>query len=350
MKNLFAKSLVFAGLVLTASMLFGQTLLLNTTLSNAVQGMGSVYGATPTGNMAMITVASATGISAPAPNTSYTSGLQATSDAQTYLYIDRELMQVKAVSGTNITVIRGLGSTSAVSHISGALVFVIPTAAIGIWNGGGDINQNPSVPQGSCTRTSELYLPRIQFATGLFSDCLGGQWVQGDASQTTRQSNHYIPQPYFGANNEGAAFGTSTATTAAELYCTEIDLPYSHLITGIAPHIGATGGTDKWIVALYDSSGNLIANSAVAGATVSGTAYAWQAEALTAPYYAVGPAQYYGCVMSNGTTATLDLIKTNYMDLEYTYKSASAGTFGTLPNFTAPTQFTTVNGPWLYLY
>jgi hypothetical protein len=161
---------------------------------------------------------------------------------------------------------------------------------------------------------------------------------------------YHLPSPYPGSVTNAAALGTSTATVAAELYCTEIDLPYSKLLTGIAPHIGATGGTDNWIVALYDSTGNLVANSAVAGTVVSGTAYAWQAEAFTSSYYAVGPAQYYGCVQSNGTTATLDLIKTAFADYVLTFKSASAGTFGTLPSFTAPTTFTTVNGPWLYIY
>ena len=45
-------------------------------------------------------------------------------------------MGVKGVSGTTITVIRGVGSTAAVSHASSALVVVVPTAAIGLWGGG----------------------------------------------------------------------------------------------------------------------------------------------------------------------------------------------------------------------
>jgi hypothetical protein len=145
--------------------------------------------------------------------------------------------------------------------------------------------------------------------------------------------------------------GTSTVTIAAELYCTEIDMPYSKLVTGIGIHMGATGnGTDAMIGALYDATGNPVAWSALAGTVPVGTNYVWAAFPFTAKYYVVGPGQYYGCVMSNGTGDYLDLIKTNFGDLEYTYKSAVAGTFGTLPTFTAPTQFTTVNGPWLYLY
>ena len=35
-------------------------------------------------------------------------------------------MQVVAVSGTTVTVIRGVGGTAASAHASGALVFVVP--------------------------------------------------------------------------------------------------------------------------------------------------------------------------------------------------------------------------------
>lgn len=318
-----------------------QTILLTTTLSAAVPN--TVSSALTTGNQSVITVASATGISAPTPNTGNIAGL-ATSNAQTFLYIDGELMQVTGVSGTNITVVRGVGPTSASSHASSALVFVIPSG----YNGGGN-GRATAIPKGSCTRTSEIYLPHIDFTSGVISDCLGGQWVNGDSAQTTRGTFYRLEAPTIGAVSNAAAIGTSTATVAAELYCTEIRLPYSRLLTGLAPHIGATGGTDKWIVALYDSSGTLIANSAVAGATV-GTANTWQATAFTATYYAVGPAQYFGCFMSNGTTATADLVTAGKDDNILTFKSASAGTFGTLPNFTAPTSFTTVNGAYMYAY
>lgn len=324
-----------------ATALHAQTLLPTTTLSSAAGNTSS--SALTTGNLGVISVASATGISAPTANSSNITNF-ATSNAQTYLFVDGELMQVMGVSGTSVSVIRGIGPTGASSHASGALVFVIPAA----YTTGG--NTRPAaVPKGSCTRTNELYLPRIEFASGTISDCLGGQWVNGDSLQSTRATFFRLEAPTIGAVVNSAALGTSTATVAAELYCTEVRVPYSRLLTGLAPHIGATGGTDKWITALYDSSGNLLANSAVAGATV-GTANTWQATAFTSPYYAVGPAQYFGCLMSNGTTATADLVITGKDDNILTFKSASAGTFGTLPNFTAPTAFTTLNGAFLYAY
>lgn len=324
-----------------ASALHAQTLLITTTLSSATGNTAS--SALTTGNLGVIAVASATGITAPTANTGNVAGL-ATSNASTYLFVDRELMQVEAVSGTTITVIRGIGATAASSHASGALVFVIPAA----YTYGG--NTRPGYVQGgSCTRANEIYLPRIEFASGVISDCLGGQWVNGDALQTTRGSFYRLEAPTIGAVSNASAIGTNSTAVAAELYCTEVRLPYSRLLTGFAPHIGTTGGTDKWIVALYDAGGNLLANSAVAGATV-GSGNAWQATAFTAPFYAVGPAQYFACLMSNGTTATIDTVTTGKDDNILTFKSGSAGTFGTLPNFTAPTAFASVSGPYGYVY
>jgi hypothetical protein len=341
MKTLKTFSLFLLVCAAIATALPAQTLLTTTTLSSAVGNTAS--SALTTGNLSVIAVASATGITAPTPNTGNIAGL-ATSNAATYLFVDGELMQVVGVSSTNITVIRGIGPTAASSHASGALVFIVPAA----YAGGGNPRQ-ASVPKGSCTRTNEVYLPHIDFVSGAISDCLGGQWVNGDSAQTSRATFYRMESPTIGTVANTGLLGTNSTSVAAELYCTEVRLPYSRLITGYAPHIATTGTTDNWIVALYDSGGNLLANSAVAGAVV-GSPYAWQAEAFTAPYYAVGPAQYFACLMSNGTHATIDTVTTGTNDNILTFKSASAGTFGTLPNFTAPTAFHSVSGAYGYIY
>ena len=313
-------TLLFALLFLVSLAGFGQTILTNTTLSAAV-----------TSSTQTVPLTSTTNVNIPS-NTNYT--------LETYLYVDRELMDVENVVGSNAIVRRGAGGTVAYPHASGALVFVVP-AYLSL--------HFQELPQGSCTRSNELLLPRIQSNTGIISDCLGGQWVQGDASQTTRAVGYHFTAPAVGASNSGTALGSSTAGTQYDTYCTEIDLPYSKLITGLAPHIGATGGTDSWIVGLYDATGNLLANSGTSGTTVSSTAYAWQAQALTSKYYAVGPAVYYGCVITNGTHATLDLTATGKGDQITT--TIVTGTGFTLPSsITAPTSFTTANGPFLYVY
>jgi hypothetical protein len=326
---------------------FGQTILTTTTLSSAAQGMGSVYGATPTGNQSIITLTSATGVSGPAANTSLTSGIAASSDVQTYLYVDRELMQVKNVSGTTVTVIRGIGSTSAASHLSGAVVFIVPVSAQIIWSGS-TYGQAPAVPQGSCTRTSELYLPRIQFESGLISDCLNSQWITGDALQTTRVHSKVLYEPQPGAVLYTSLNTNGTTLVAGTFYCTEIQLGYSKLATGIAVLNGTTIGTDNHLVALYDSGMNLLANSAVAG-VLAATASNYQQISFTTPYYMVGPGQYFGCVQSNGTTATVRMLITQVQDQYLT--TSKTGVFGTIPaTITAPTTFTTAVGPYLGLF
>lgn len=344
MKNL---KIAFAalGLLIGASFASGQTLLTTTTLSSAMPN--SVSSALTTGNMGLAVVASATGISAPTPNTSNTYGV-ATSEASTYLYVDRELMEVKGVSSTNITVIRGIGSTAASSHASGALVFIVPAAAVANWAGGG-YGFPPAVPAGSCTRTSELYLPRIQFISGIISDCLAGQWTNGDALQTTRVHSKVLYAPNPGGTIYTSLNSTGTTLAATTMYCTEIQLPYSKLATGLSFLLGTVGATDKHIAVLYDGSGNLLANSATAG-TTAGTASTYEQLAFTAPYYMVGPAQYFGCLQTNGTTATVRMLVTSVQD-QYLTKGVTGQTFGTIPaTITVPTTFTTAVGPYEGIY
>ena len=334
---------IFATLVLllASSLAFGQAILVNTTLSAAIPNTNS--SALTTGNQSVAVVASATGISAPAPNTSNTYS-PATSEAQSYIYVDRELMQVKSISGTTLYVIRGVASTAAQSHASGALVFVVPAAAVANLSGV-DYGMVPAVPAGTCIRTNELYLPRIQFTSGIISDCLGGQWYNGDALQTTRNHSKVMYTPQTGAVITTAINGTGTVLAATTMYCTEIQLPYSKLATGIAFLLGSVGATDKHIAVLYDGTGNLLANSAVAGVT-AGTASTYEQISFTTPYYMVGPAQYFGCLQTNGTTATVRMLVTSTQD-NYLTKGVTGQTFGTIPaTITVPTTFTTAVGPY----
>lgn len=340
MKTLL-KSLAFALVLLVPSLAYGQTILTTTTLSAAVPSTSS--SALTSGNLGVVSLTSATAVLAPTPNGGNTYGTS-TSNAQSYLYVDRELMQVTGVSGTNINVIRSVSSTAASSHASGALVFVIPAADVS-----GDSGRFNSAPQGSCTRTNELYLPHIQYISGIISDCIGGQWVNGDALQTQRLSNFEYQFPVTG----GTAYtsvGTSTSKATNTMYCSEIDIAYSKLATGLGVMNGASTGTDKFVFALYDATGNLLANAATTGVTASGNS-TYQKQAFTAPYYMVGPARYFGCAQGDsGTSATLNLIASGASDFVLT-KSYATQTFGTIPpTITVPTTFTTVVGPFWIIY
>ena len=335
------KTLLTLAVVLLSLAAFGQTMLVTTTLSAAVPGSNS--SALSTGNQQVIVVASATGISAPSPNTGNTMGL-ATSEAQSYIYVDRELMQVKAVSGTTLTVIRSVLDTAGSSHASGALVFVIPGAYVS--------GANPrfgSVPQGSCTRANELYLPNIQFASGTISDCVGGQWINGDAQQTQRTlfNGFRYPDPGGTALTSLETSGTAAAANT-EIYCTEIDIPYSMYLTGIAPLNGTTVGTNKHFAILYDSTGNVIANTATAGTLTAG-ASTYQKLPFVTKYYLVGPARYFGCDGLNGTTDTIRHAITAVND-NILGGTVTAQVFGTAATIAVPSSFTTAKAPYFLLY
>jgi hypothetical protein len=112
---------------------FAQTTTTSTTLSAAVNGTAS-----------LITVASAT---------SFVEG-------STYAFVDDELMEVSAVSGTSITVMRGANGTRVMPHLTGSTVYVGPFNVY-----------RASDPSGSCTSTNETYLPQINPATGGVWDC-----------------------------------------------------------------------------------------------------------------------------------------------------------------------------------
>lgn len=372
MKTLFIRAGIIAAFLFTSHVLDGgpfdllqmvgpagaQTLLTTTTLSSAAQGAGSVNGATPTGNTSIISVASATGINSPAANSSLTSGLIATSDAQTYLYVDRELMQVRAQSGTSITVIRGMAGTSGVSHASGALVFIVPAAAIGAWSGSGfaAASQGPATPQGSCTRANELFLPRIHFGSGTISDCNGGQWVNGDAAETTRSgvtgsvsAANGFRYPEIGAVLLSTVQTAGTAPAAnTQIECTELDVPFSMFLSGIAPLNGSTVGTDKHWVILYDSGGAVLANSAAAGVTTAG-ASTYQKYNFISPYYVVGPARYFACYGTNGTTDTVRHSITGIND-NILGGAVTGQVFGTAAAITVPSTYTTAKVPYFMVF
>src|SRR3990167_5134989 len=82
-----------------------------------------------------------------------------------------------------------------------------------------------------------------------------------------------------------ATAGTDSACTNGTSYFVELNVPYNQTLTGLAYQVGSVGGTDSVIVTLYNSAGTVVANSALAGATV-GTAAQIQSVAFTGTYAA----------------------------------------------------------------
>jgi hypothetical protein len=144
-----------------------------------------------------------------------------------------------------------------------------------------------------------------------------------------------------------ASLGTNTTMVAGTLYRSEIFVPHLATWTGIGILNGATVGTDNALVALYDTNGVLITNSAVAGAVAAG-ANAFQNYAFLNTV-TLTPGRYFIAVQQNGTTATKRTHAAANGGNQMT--ASSTGTFGTVPtSFTPPTTFTADVGPigWLY--
>jgi hypothetical protein len=142
--------------------------------------------------------------------------------------------------------------------------------------------------------------------------------------------------------------GTSTTPSATTVYLTQIYVPVNATLTGVKVSNGATVGTDKYIVALFDSSGAKLANSALAGTTTSG-ADSYQALPFTATYDVKGPGVYWIGLYVNGTT---DRFRTIPAAGEYGgYAGSATGqSFGTVATVTPPTSFTADKGPVAFTY
>lgn len=144
-----------------------------------------------------------------------------------------------------------------------------------------------------------------------------------------------------------ASLGTNTTMVAGTLYRCEIQTVALTSWTGIGILNGATVGTNNGLVAIYDSAGNFIQSSAVAG-TVTAGANAFQNRAFISPVL-LPPGRYFVAYQTNGTTDTIRTWAAANGGNQMT--ASSTGTFGTLPtSFTPPTTFTADVGPIARLY
>jgi hypothetical protein len=333
MKNI---KLAILALAMT-SMAFGQLTTTQTTLSSAVTGNTNTQWC----------LASATGV------TLYS--LSAGTSAS-ILFVDREAAQVmsQGASATCYNVRRGvLGTTAANSHTTLATVWVT-TPATGTgdpsrpFSGGGLV---PNIPAGACVASQQYTLPIIVYGTngnvgtGEVFRCIGGYWTRGDAQ-------NYPPASYTQFTTFPPAFATTLNTTtgvAGSVWVSALAAPFNAKLTGACILNGATVGTDKWIVSLYDGAGTLLANSALAGTTTA-TASAYQCIAFTATVNITGPSIYYIALQGNGTTDTFKTYAAAQAPTLYGTKQITGGIFGTLPAITPPTTFTANVGPVMTTY
>lgn len=213
-----------------------------------------------------------------------------------------------------------------------------------------DATESALIAQGLASASFTTSMPSVvgapdQFVTQGGNVALAPQ--SGQSTQTYYQGPLNLPVIDLGSAALTGYETNGTAPVAGTMNLTEIYVPYWQTWTGIGKLNGTTVGTDNHLVALYGSSGALIANSAVAG-VLSANASVMQNIAFTTPV-TLAPGRYFLGVQSNGTTATLrHLLAANGSNV---CTSATAGTFGTVPaTLTPPATFTTAVGVIAQLY
>jgi hypothetical protein len=144
-----------------------------------------------------------------------------------------------------------------------------------------------------------------------------------------------------------SSLGTDTAGVNGTVWFADVFIPFVGTFTGVGVLNGGTVATDKIIVGLHDSSGVLLANSALAGTNMAST-NVFQETAFTATYTTLRPGRFWISVQTNGANANIRTIATaTWIDV---LTNNVAGTFGTVPTLTPATSFAAGKGPIAYLY
>lgn len=146
-----------------------------------------------------------------------------------------------------------------------------------------------------------------------------------------------VSWPSGGATPFTATTGTDTTPVVTETYVARVYIPLNMSLTGVSV-LNGSAVAGNITVALADSNGSILANSASTAA--SGTA-AYQAVPFSAITPVKGPGEYFILLQCNNT---------GYRFRSHAIGNFKAGkltgqTYGTLPAFTPPTGFTADLGP-----
>jgi hypothetical protein len=141
--------------------------------------------------------------------------------------------------------------------------------------------------------------------------------------------------------------------TAGQWNYSEIFVPYWNTWKGAGVLNGTTVGTSKYIVALWGTSGALVANSATAGTLSAGASVMQNIPfvntAQVATTIRIPPGRYFiGLQMDVATDTVRHVLSANGSNV---ICGTQAGTFATVPNITTvSTTFTTAVAPICQLY
>lgn len=335
MKNVFRLfALVLMAIALLSIPAFGQSALATTTLSVAITTPNPLVSPFTLGNVVCLASVSAT------PFTNFVAD-----SSPVKIYMDHEAMDVVSVNTTSkcVVVVRGTDGTAATPHNASITVFIATPQYF-----------TATDLYGGCTRSNFAYLPLINLVSGNLRDCVNSQWVYNAypiAGPSDQQINY--TNPFGGFQTPYPAPGVSlTAVTdvATTVWFDQIFVQANATLTGACVLNGSGAGTDSVILYLWDQTGALVANTALAG-TASANASAYQCIAFTATVNVFGPQTYFVGVAGNGTTASsFQMYPANSTPKIYGANSKTGVTFGTATTITPTTTFTAGKGPLMTVY
>lgn len=170
------------------------------------------------------------------------------------------------------------------------------------------------------------------------------------AYQTGRDK---FPNIEVGSVAYGSLGSVNNSPVAGTLYTTDLVIERQCTVTHLAVLNGATVGTDKYNLSLFDSTLRLRANTPLAGTTTSG-ANAFQ-EIAVANQVTIEPGRYHLGVKVDGTTdRTRFVAGSTFVDVlssATAHSNATTGSFGSpMPGLPAdPTTFTAGQAPISYV-
>jgi hypothetical protein len=149
------------------------------------------------------------------------------------------------------------------------------------------------------------------------------------------------PTVFHGGGVSAAAviFGTDTGPSVTETYITEVYVPCTAILTGIAI-LNGSGTAGNVTVGLADNTGTPILAAVSASTAQSGSNY--QLVPFATPYQASGPERYF--IQAQFSTSTTAKFRAHVVGT-FNAQKQTTQTYGTLTAFTPANTFTTNVGP-----
>lgn len=197
----------------------------------------------------------------------------------------------------------------------------------------------------------------LKCSTGMTCSKIGNQ-LQVVASQASGgvSVSPGVYTNFYGYETDNIVSGSTKAQiitgSSGSVYLTQIYVPFNATLTGIGIANGPTVGTNKYILALYNAAGVLVANTTTASSgTLTAGAATYQRIPFVTSGSVTGPGIYWLGATINGSTD--NFLTAGSTALQYGLVGSVTGqSFGVLtsPLSPLPTTATAGLGPLMFTY